>query len=717
MDSSGLQWEAMLAGLICGACMILVAYNAFLGLYTREKIYVSFSGLSVAVLLFQLSFLGQLTGLLPSQITDVAIPVSLLLATGVAGADYLRRVLVESGALKQSPAISALITISSVLILVFTFRPDWFGSYVYLLTMVPITIFAYLGSRALRQGYRPALAILIGLSLSMVAGILHQFHEWEILPDRIALRVALPLGALFTLLAFSIAQGMRILSLDLERLSARNRESFLKSLVQATPFPVLVLQEPLGKPLLWNQEASKVYDAGPDWTLRMDPEASKVLEQRLKESGEIDRELFHIQNRTGRNMQVALSVRRTRFADRDCYLHIHVDRTSEIETSEALEKEQLALEKAAAEAESSTRARDDFIAAMSHEIRTPMSGILSAAELLEESYKSEPMESQIVPPEPVLSTLQRNAYRLLQLLNDILDYARIGAGRMEPSPHRFRLVEFTKSTIERLEPMFRQANVKIQYEAPEKDQELRADSAAIRQILDRLSFSLLSSRRDGTLKVSHSVEPGMIRFRVHAEARSLLGADPDLLRRIMQSSSSYRPRTARELSLTVARGLLRMLGGQLNLAKSTNSEVELELTFPAEILEIVPEARSKKPSIRILLFEDNEDNAILMQRLLQKRGYSINVAGTARQGIQMVKEESPDLVLMDLHLPDMDGFQATRSLKEVYGDKCPPVAALSASTLERDKQEAMETGMVGFLSKPIQKEQFESLIGDLFSQN
>ena len=121
MDSSGLQWEAMLAGLICGACMILVAYNAFLGLYTREKIYVSFSGLSVAVLLFQLSFLGQLTGLLPSQITDVAIPVSLLLATGVAGADYLRRVLVESGALKQSPAISALITISSVLILVFTF--------------------------------------------------------------------------------------------------------------------------------------------------------------------------------------------------------------------------------------------------------------------------------------------------------------------------------------------------------------------------------------------------------------------------------------------------------------------------------------------------------------------------------------------------------------------------------------------------------------------
>ena len=149
-----------------------------------------------------------------------------------------------------------------------------------------------------------------------------------------------------------------------------------------------------------------------------------------------------------------------------------------------------------------------------------------------------------------------------------------------------------------------------------------------------------------------------------------------------------------------------------------SKESELEISFPVSVVsEMANRTLDQKLSIRILLFEDNEDNAVLLQRLLKKRGYAVTVATTARSGIEMIKDQSPDLVLMDLHLPDMDGFQAARFLQETYGSECPPVAALSASTLERDKKEAMEAGMVAFLSKPIQKEQFESLIAELFSQN
>ena len=720
MADQGLQTEAMLAGLICGATLILVAYNAFLGLYTRERIYFSFSGLAISVLLFQISFLGRLTDLLSGTITDLMIPTSLLLATGVLGADFLRRMLREAGSLVDSPAIRTWIFLSVALIPIFALRPDWFGTHVYLMVMLPMALFGYLSVQALQNGYRPASAMIIGLSLSLVAGTIQQLHQWQIIPDYLFLRAAPPLGALFTLFAFSIALGIRIRSLDLERLGARTKEAFLRSLVEATPFPVLVLQKPLGRPLFWNQAASDIYDAGPAWNLRnlMDSRDQAFLRQALRKKQALDRALFSIRSRTGRTMQVALSVRNVLFSGKRCYLHIHVDRTLEIETREALEKEQQALEKATAEAKASTMARDDFIAAMSHEIRTPMSGILSAAELLEESSRSAPIRSQTIKPESVLSTLQRNAYRLLQLLNDILDYARITAGKMEPSPHRFRLVDFTRTTISRLEPMFRQANLIILYEAPANEQELRADSGAIRQILDRLSFSLLSSRRDGTVSVSHEIGAGEVRFKIHVQARSLLGADPELLQRIVVGSRNYRPRNARELSLTVARGLLQMLGARLDLRKSDTRESELELSFPVEVLGESKERKShQRPSIRILLFEDNEDNSVLMQRLLQKQGYKVTVAATAGQGIEMIKEETPDLVLMDLHLPDMDGFQATRSMQEAYGPECPPVAALSASTLERDKKEAMETGMVGFLSKPIQKEQFESLIEELFSQN
>ena len=719
-DLTEIQQLAVLHGLIYGATAILFLYNAFLAMATRDLLYLNYSALSVSVLLFQfLQFSPDPVYSLPGgSVQDTTTSISLLFATGVMGTNFLRNLL-----LLQKPRAGyyfSLVLIATFLglISVLWFRPKWHGPWVSWVALIPVLFFVFLSAQQARLGFRPAAAILPGLIIALLAGSLHQWLIHSENNDPRA-ELVLPLGALGALLFFSIALGLRIRSVRLQALTGRNREDFLKTLLQASPFPVLVLREPCAGPVFWNQAAENQYHVDANWSLltHILPDDASSLPQEIQQE-ELDRKLVSIRSHSGRMLETAISVRKIVFHGDPAFLHLHVDRTAELQTRRGLEKEQQALEHAVQELEDSTRTRDDFIAAMSHEIRTPMSGILSAAELLEESYRNEPVQASGVKPGLILSTLQRNAYRLLHLLNDILDYARLGAGKMEPSPHRFRIAEFVQSTVSRLEPIFRQANLVIHYQMSGSGIEVRADSGAIRQILDRLAFSLLSSRRDGNVSVSHEIAAGKMRFRIHVKARSLPGADPELIRRIMFGSSNYRPRNARELSLTLARGLLHMIGGELDLHKLDSKESELEISFPVSVVsEMANRTLDQKLSIRILLFEDNEDNAVLLQRLLKKRGYAVTVATTARSGIEMIKDQSPDLVLMDLHLPDMDGFQAARFLQETYGSECPPVAALSASTLERDKKEAMEAGMVAFLSKPIQKEQFESLIAELFSQN
>lgn len=734
-----LQTQAVLSGTICGATLILVLYNGFLGLASRQGIYLSYSLLSVAVLIFQIAFLDSISGLISIAVLNQLLPAATLVATGILGTDFLRRMLEESGRDPWIRTGSAFIFLTySILLAVSLLRPHWFGPWIYTVTMVPVSFYGLLCIRTLKKGHRPSLALLLGLMVVLVSGIIHHFwnsgSETTIQTGELLSRNALALGSLGGLFFFSIALGMRMRTIWLEGLSARSREQFLKALVEASPFPVLVLGQPLKEPLYWNRAAEDVYDLRPGWDLsncilKDSVNSEQRIEQNLKNkpgplSADLDRQLFAVMHRSGRRMQMTISVRTIQFENREAYLHIHVDRTAEMENKKAMEREQIALEKAVAEAEESLGARDDFLAAMSHEIRTPMSGILSAAELLGENLKSAHSEDKTGPDEvedalSVLSRLQRNAYRLVQILNNILDLAKVQAGRMEPSAHRFRLHSFCENFISELKPMFAQVELQLLYEPEGPDLELQADSSCIRQILDRLAFSFLHSRKQGTVRIQHSLSANVLLIRIRVEAPTAAQQDPLLLQKIHMSDESYRPRTARELSLAVATGLVRVIKGSLTIHGINESSMDLGLAIPVDAVHEVQEAGvgRDEPGIKILLFEDNRDNAVLMKRLMEKRGYKVQLAYTAREGIQKLRQGPADLVLMDLHLPDMDGFEATRTLHREYGQKCPPVAALSASTLERDRKEAREAGMVGFLTKPIQKEQFESLIQELFSQN
>ncbi|MEQ8350023.1 MAG: response regulator [Leptospiraceae bacterium] len=722
MAFAEIQNQAMIQGLIYGATLILFLYNVFLAISTRDSIYLNYSALSISVLFYQLLlFHGTSLGFQSRAWHQLLVVLTILLATGVLGTHFLRQLLAldpASGADRLARA--SMLAFAILMVFVSMFRQT-VGPYVYALGLIPVVLFGYISADRARLGSKTAAAVFLGLLIALVSGTAHQWIEWQAIRNSTT-QLILPLGALGTLLLFSVGLGLRIRSIRLEALTGRNRAEFLKNLLEASPFPVMVLRKPFSEPIFWNQAAQNQYELNSSWSLasHLSADVAEPLNREI-EGGDLDRRLVTVNNQAGRTLETAISVRRIKFEGQAAFLHLHVDRTAELQTRRGLEREQLALQEAVDELQKTTQQRDDFIAAMSHEIRTPMSGILSAADLLQESNliaEAPAGSSGKISGPSVLQVLQRNALRLLHLLNDILDFARIQAGRMDPDPHRFSLHDFAQSSIDKLEPLLSRANLKLEYvHSGNGDEVLRGDAARMRQILERFAFSLLSSRRDGTIRVNSYLTPDRrLHFEVSLDGRALVGADPKLIQRIAGSPYGYRPRTGRELSLAVARGLIKTLGGHLEISETTDSALSMSVSFPVEI-EAHQSARKMGAELplNLLVFEDNADNAVLMKRILEKRGYRVHIASSAAEGLEILKNDRPDLVLMDLHLPDMDGFQTTQEIQKSLGKEAPPVAALSASTMERDRLAAQEVGMVGFLTKPIQKEQFESLIQELFS--
>ncbi|MCB1164714.1 MAG: response regulator [Leptospiraceae bacterium] len=703
-------------GLIYGATLILFLYNGLLALSTGERIYISYALASIAAVLFQSMYLGHGMWFWPSGTVGLtsALPFTWFLFYGFAIPDFLRRLLKPDPGYKLKIAwslecLGLACALSSLL------WPHLFAEISYALTAPQFCFFFYLAAHRFRGGYQPAVFLLAGLLLSLITVLLHFARMQQWIQDVPILYYAQPIGSLLVLLFLSMALGSRIRIQRLTGMSARSREEFLRNLVNATPYPVLVMDHPLSGAYYWNPEAAKVYSVQDGFTLNeraLNPGELRDLESSLKELGSVNRHLCSLRDADGLERQMAVSVRPIQFQNRKGFLHVHVDRTAELLAQKQSEEEQLALEQATIEASRATGIREDFIAAMSHEIRTPMAGIIAAAELLSDSRGRTGALGRI---------LTRNARRLLALLNDILDFSRIRAGKMQTDANRFLVAEFPENALRSLQKSLQRNRLDLQYELDlHQDDAFIGDNNRMEQILERLAYALMRSRSNGRIDVSATLDGRHNEMVLQIAIRAPLtpGSDSGAWERLAASNRYYRPANARELNLMLARGLLELLGGQLQIRRSDAAGLDLSLRFPVQRAERAPQVTdSARPHQRlfILLFEDSPDNGVLLKRLLERQGHSVAIVDKAIDGLEWLRENLPDLILMDLHLPDMDGFEAARRIHSLNPHLT--IVALSASTLDRDREAAREAGMVGFLAKPIQRKQFESLIEELFKRN
>jgi predicted ATPase/signal transduction histidine kinase/CheY-like chemotaxis protein/tRNA A-37 threonylcarbamoyl transferase component Bud32 len=432
--------------------------------------------------------------------------------------------------------------------------------------------------------------------------------------------------------------------------------------------------------------------------------------------------------------QAAISLENAQLYER--LEHRVAERTAELQSSneelsreiEVRQRAQQALYRAKIEAEAANRAKSEFLANMSHELRTPLNAIIGFSQLLKDQWGGRLSEKQL----QYVKEISISGLHLLQLINDILDLAKVESGKMDLRVSRVNLGQLLKYSMIMIKQKALRHGLELDVDIRDdlESVEIMADEVKLKQIVVNLLSNSAKFTPDG----------GRIRLQANKEGDHLvvsvsdtgIGIMPEDQARIFEpfeqlDSSLARRQQGTGLGLALTRNLVRLHGGRIWVESEGNGKGSaFSFAIPFQTAESrsslviqdshEPETRSGVethnclPTARILVIEDNETNMKLTTSLLEEQLCHAVQAWTADEGIRLAHAEIPDLILMDLSLPDMDGLTATRILKQDPRTAHIPVVAVTAYAMRGDDQKALEAGCDAYLSKPIKKEEFWSTI-------
>ena len=401
---------------------------------------------------------------------------------------------------------------------------------------------------------------------------------------------------------------------------------------------------------------------------------------------------------------------------------------------QAEQRVQLAEEQAArVEAERASIAKSQFLTNISHELRTPMTAIIGMTDLslLEEVPAS---------VREYLSAVQTNAHLLLELLNEILDLSKLEAGTLtlESAPLQLRKIlgELKHTFGHRADQKGLRFDIAVEEAVPNH---LIGDSLRLRQIIFNLLTNAMKFTERGRVKLDVRVESSCdreawIQFAVSDTGIGISTRDQE---RIFSpftqvDASTTRRRDGAGLGLTISADLIRAMGGSRTVRSELGQGSEFIFTVPLLIdrrkLDDIPttaagapltdvlKEHSTRPPLRILLAEDTPTNQLLVRHALSKRGHHVVVAGDGRTAVDFARRGRYDVILMDLQMPDMDGFEATAAIRRLPGDQ-PPIIALTAHTMVGDRERCLSAGMQNYLSKPIDLRELIETVEEVFQES
>jgi CheY-like chemotaxis protein len=369
-----------------------------------------------------------------------------------------------------------------------------------------------------------------------------------------------------------------------------------------------------------------------------------------------------------------------------------------------------ALAAAEEEAAAASRIKGEFLANMSHEIRTPMNGIIGMTQLA--LALSERPEQQ-----DYLRIVQNSADSLMALLNDILDLSRIEAGKLSIEPVPFSPRTLVQETVQLLAVTAQAKGLAIRVECGSEVPEIVvADPLRLRQVLVNLLGNSIKFTEVGHIAVRvDRVEPeDALRLRV---ADTGIGIPPEKQEQVFKAFTQADGSITRRyggtgLGLTISARLVHLMGGIIRLESQPGKGTTFEFLVPCRIPDVqdsgnccqdtAPDA--PESPLRILLAEDNPVNQKVASRLLESQGHTVVVASNGRDAVAAAGREAFDVILMDVQMPEMDGFQATAAIRAAEGasSRHVPIIAMTAHAMSGDRDRCLAAGMDGYVAKPLQ---------------
>lgn len=720
--------EEYFYGIFYGGILTILAYNMLLYITSRKSTYLYYFSFVSCTLIFEFTDLGHGFNLFKDQVPifdKKYIPLFFWMLW-IAGTLYAQHFMEIK---KNHPGLNIAVNgfhALNLLCLFIAIRYDYLTTIQYVahyggvIVMVVLLVALYVRYK----GNKSAEFFAYAWSFNMLGFSLYSSVVAGVLPANPAIMYAMPIGTMLEAIVLSLAMADSIKRAEKERIDANENAVKMLSLYRSVFDNAIegLYQMSLGGRLLSANRAfsrmlgysnpSRLLDDSNAVTERIF-QAQETQIKQLSQVGWLS-EQIEIPRGTERALPVLHYSKLVTDAD-GTPLHIEGKLTdvSERKERERAQRERLKIRREKDVAQRATDSKSEFLKHMSYEIRTPLASIIGFSESLREHILSRQEKAAAI------TAIVENSHKLLQLINNILDYSKIEANRLLLENITVDVAALLQKLQDELQGLLAHKNLYFNVEiVPPMPAQFFGDPTRLLQILMNLcSNGIQFTDRGGiTLTLSWSAEHQKLSFCVQDTGRGIPPTTLKTLRQYLDHRHQTQP--PQGLGLSIANRLVQLMGGSLTIDSQPEAGTSVTVSVPAatptefswlthymtrkradSALQDIPQLQG-----RVLLAEDNVVNQKLIQRVIEKTGASVTIAGDGKKALEVAQASPFDLILMDINMPVMDGLEATRQLRA--GNYTRPIYALTAEVESKEIESCLSAGCNGYLSKPLELSAF-----------